>query len=78
MPAKDKSEINWGLVLVNDIDPLSGQSNDEANGHSFDSGEEVCCIQTVSGSATNMRVHFFQLMAIYSFVQNDLGSDFSR
>lgn len=39
--------------------------------------ERKCRIQAVSGSATNTRVNVFQLMAIYSFVQNGLGFNFS-
>jgi len=53
IPAKDKSEVFQRLVLVSDMKPLSGQCSDEANWKGFNSGEEICCIQAVSGSASN-------------------------
>lgn len=50
--AKDKSEA---FQRVSVMDSFPGQSSDEANWQGTDSGEEICCIQTVSCSNTGMQ-----------------------
>lgn len=43
------------------MDPLSAQYNDEENWQGTASGEEICCIQTVSVSNTGVQT-FFHLL----------------